>query len=77
MPVYPQSRSGILCKLLEQERRGEPMHEIGLYPDETMASGIAAQNEFFHSLSNLLNEHAAEHPETNRQQILRHKQSWR
>ena len=39
------------------------MHEIGLYPDETMASGIAAQNEFFHSLSNLLNEHAAEHPE--------------
>lgn len=39
------------------------MHEIGLYLDETMASGIAAQNQLFNSLSNLLNEHAAEHPE--------------
>ena len=39
------------------------MHEIGLYLDETMASGIAAQNQLFNSLSNLLNEHATEHPE--------------
>lgn len=53
----------ILCRLLEQERCGELMHEIGLYLDETMASGIAAQNQLFNSLSNLLNEHAAEHPE--------------
>ena len=28
-----------------------------------MASGIAAQNQLFNSLSNLLNEHATEHPE--------------
>ena len=53
----------ILCRLLEQERCGELMHEIGLYLDETMASGIAAQNQLFNSLSNLLNEHVAEHPE--------------
>ena len=56
----------ILCRLLEQERCGELMHEIGLYLDETMASGIAAQNQLFNSLSNLLNEHAAEHPEDKR-----------
>ena len=53
----------VLCRLLEHERCGELMHEIGLYLDETMASGIAAQNQLFNSLSNLLIEHAAEHPE--------------
>ncbi len=53
----------VLCKLLEHERCGELMHEIGLYLDETMASGIAAQNQIFNSLSNLLIEHAADHPE--------------
>ena len=56
----------ILCRLLEQERCGELMHEIGLYLDETMVSGIAAQNQLFNSLSNLLNEHVAEHPEDKR-----------
>ena len=53
----------VLCKLLEHERCGELMHEIGLYLDETMAAGIAAQNQLFNSLSNLLHGHAAEHPE--------------
>ena len=53
----------VLCKLLEHERCGELMHEIGLYLDETMAAGIAAQNQLFNSLSNLLRGHAAEHPE--------------
>ena len=53
----------VLCKLLEHERCGELMHEIGLYLDETMAAGIAAQNQLFNSLSNLLRGHAAEHQE--------------
>ena len=53
----------VLCKLLEHERCGELMHEIGLYLDETMAAGIAAQNQLFNSLSNLLHGHAAKHPE--------------
>ena len=53
----------VLCKLLEHERCGELMHEIGLYLDETMAAGIAAQNQVLNSLSNLLSEHAAGHPE--------------
>ena len=53
----------VLCKLLEHERCGELMREIGLYLDETMAAGIAAQNQLFNSLSNLLRGHAAEHPE--------------
>ena len=53
----------VLCKLLEHERCGELMHEIGLYLDETMAAGIAAQNQLFNSLSNLLRGHVAEHPE--------------
>lgn len=52
----------ILCRLLEQERCGDLMHEIGLYLDETMASGIAAQNQLYNSLSSMLNAHAAEHP---------------
>ncbi len=53
----------VLCKLLEHERCGELIHEIGLYLDETMASGIAAQNQLLNSLSNMLSEHAAEHSE--------------
>ena len=53
----------ILCRLLEQERCGDLMHEIGLFLDETMASGVAAQNQLYHSLSNLLINHATEHPE--------------
>ena len=52
----------ILCRLLEQKRCGDLMHEIGLYLDETMASGIAAQNQLYNSLSSMLNAHAAEHP---------------
>ncbi len=51
----------ILCRLLEQKRCGDLMHEIGLYLDETMASGIAAQNQLYNSLSSMLNAHAAEH----------------
>lgn len=53
----------ILCRLLEHERCGDLIHEIGLYLDETMAVGIAAQNQLFNSLSDLLNGHADEHPE--------------
>ena len=53
----------ILCRLLEHERCGELIHEIGLYLDETMAAGIAAQNQLFNSLSDLLNGHADAHPE--------------
>ena len=53
----------VLCKLLEHERCGELMREIGLYLDETMAAGIAAQNQLFNSMSNLLRGYAAEHPE--------------
>ena len=52
----------ILCRLLEQKRCGDLMHEIGLYLDETMASGIAAQNQLYNSLSSMLSAHAAEHP---------------
>ena len=52
----------ILCRLLEQERCGDLMREIGLYLDETMASGIAAQNQLYNSLCSLLNAHAAECP---------------
>ena len=53
----------ILCKLLEHERCGELIREIGLYLDETMASGIAAQNQLYNSLANLLNDHVNENPE--------------
>ena len=53
----------ILCRLLEHDRCGELMHEIGLYLDETIAAGIAAQNQLYNSLSSLLYDHAAGNPE--------------
>lgn len=52
----------ILCKLLEHERCGDLMRQIGLYLDDSIASGIAAQNQVYNMLSGLLNDHAAEHP---------------
>lgn len=52
----------VLCRLLEHERCGELIHEIGLYLDDTMAAGIAAHNQLLNSLGNMLTEHAAEHP---------------
>lgn len=55
--------SAILCRLLEQDRCGDLMREIGLYLDETMASGIAAQNQLYNSLISLLSVHEAENPD--------------
>ena len=52
----------VLCRLLEHERCGDLIHEIGLYLDDTMAAGIAAHNQLLNSLGNMLTEHAAEHP---------------
>lgn len=52
----------ILCRLLEHERCGELVNEIGLYLDETLSAGIAAQNQLFNSLSQMLIGHAQEVP---------------
>lgn len=52
----------ILCKLLEHERCGDLMRQIGLYLDDSIASGIATQNQVYNMLSGLLNDHAAEYP---------------
>ena len=52
-----------LCRLLEHERCGQLIYEIGLYLDETLTSGIAVQNQLFNSMIKALSDHSAEHPE--------------
>lgn len=52
----------ILCRLLEHERCGDLINEIGLYLDETLSAGIAAQNQLYNSLSQMLIGHAQEVP---------------
>ena len=52
----------ILCRLLEHERCGDLVNEIGLYLDETLSAGIAAQNQLFNSLSQMMIGHAQEVP---------------
>lgn len=48
----------ILCKILEHDRCGELMQRIGIYVNETLSSGIAAQNQLYSSVGNLLMGHA-------------------
>ncbi len=48
----------ILCKILEHDRCGELMQRIDIYANETLSSGIAAQNQLYSSVGNLLMGHA-------------------
>ena len=52
----------ILCRLLEHESCGDLVHKIGLFLDGTLTSGIAAQNQVYYSVIDLLDDHASEHP---------------
>lgn len=53
---------GVVCQLLESPRFAELTRQIALYQQGMLASGVAAQNQFFGSMSNLLLEHGKANP---------------
>ena len=52
----------VVCQLLESPRFAELTRQIALYQQGMLASGVAAQNQFFGSMSNLLLEHGKANP---------------
>jgi len=53
----------VVCRLLENRRFAQVTNMIALYFDETLASGFAAQNQIFQSLSSMLLATGKEQPE--------------
>ena len=56
-------RQDVVCQLLENPRFAELTQQIALYQQGFLASGVAAQNQFYSSMSSLLLEHGKAHPE--------------
>lgn len=52
----------VVCQLLESPRFAELTRQIALYQQGMLASGVAAQNQFFGSMSSLLLEHGKANP---------------
>ena len=52
----------VVCQLLESPRFAELTRQIALYQQGMLASGVAAQNQFFGAMSNLLLEHGKANP---------------
>lgn len=53
----------VVCRLLENRHFAQVTNMIALYFDETLASGFAAQNQIFQSLSSMLLATGKEQPE--------------
>ena len=56
-------RQDVVCQLLENPRFAELTQQIALFQQGFLASGVAAQNQFYSSMSSLLLEHGKAHPE--------------
>lgn len=55
----------VLCQILEHDKCGELMQRIKLYQEETLSSGVAAQNQLMDSIGSMLIEHAQANPSDN------------
>lgn len=53
----------VICQLLENPKFAEMTRQIALYQEGVLASGVAAQNQMYNSMSNLLLEHGQANPE--------------
>ena len=47
----------VVCQLLENPKFAELTRQIALYQEGVLASGVAAQNQMYNSMSNLMLEH--------------------
>lgn len=53
----------VVCQLLENPKFAELTRQIALYQEGVLASGVAAQNQIYNSMSNLMLEHGQANPE--------------
>ena len=53
----------VVCQLLENPKFAELTRQIALYQEGVLASGVAAQNQMYNSMSNLMLEHGQANPE--------------
>lgn len=53
----------VVCQLLENPKFAELTRQIALYQEGVLASGVAAQNQMYNSMSSLMLEHAQANPE--------------
>jgi len=53
----------VVCQLLENPKFAELTRQIALYQEGILASGVAAQNQMYNSMSNLMLEHGQANPE--------------
>lgn len=53
----------VVCQLLENPKFAELTRQISLYQEGGLASGIAAQNQMYNSMSSLMLEHGQANPE--------------
>ena len=53
----------VVCQLLENPKFAELTRQIALYQEGVLASGVAAQNQMYNSMSSLMLEHGQTNPE--------------
>ena len=53
----------VVCQLLENPKFAELTRQIALYQEGVLASGVAAQNQMYNSMSSLMLEYAQANPE--------------
>ena len=53
----------VVCQLLENPKFAELTRQIALYQEGVLASGVAAQNQMYNSMSSLMLEHGQANPE--------------
>ena len=53
----------VVCQLLENQKFAELTRQIALYQEGVLASGVAAQNQMYNSMSSLMLEHGQTNPE--------------
>ena len=62
-PYQGKLNRSVVCQLLENPKFAELTRQIALYQEGVLASGVAAQNQMYNSMSSLMLEHGQANPE--------------
>lgn len=62
-PYQGKLNRSVVCQLLENPKFAELTRQIALYQEGVLASGVAAQNQMYNSMSSLMLEYAQANPE--------------
>ena len=62
-PYQGKLNRSVVCQLLENPKFAELTRQIALYQEGVLASGVAAQNQMYNSMSSLMLEYGQANPE--------------